>query len=191
MARTLAADQHYYLLGFYLHGDQKPGWHKLKVELNGQHANIHVRNGFLVTDNKIPPTEIEKDVVITALASPLDYTGIPLILRWKMMSDKDNSRSLELAVTSPPGGLSFDGGDGKISFDYLAFLRPVGNTEGRSFPASIRASLTPDQQKTLQEQGFTYRKQIPITPGNYEIRVFLRDNVTTKIGTVSTALTVE
>lgn len=190
MARTLAADHHYYLLGFYLRGEQKPGWHKLKVQLSGHEANIRTRSGFLVQDDKAVPTDVEKEVVLAALASPLDYTGVPLTLRSTLKIDKDNARVIELSITSPPGGLQIDGSTGHVSLDFLAFVRPVGKVDGQSYPASIRTTLTVAQQKTVTDHGFAYRKEVPISPGNYEIRVFLRDNQTGRIGTVSTSMSV-
>ena len=197
MARTLAADRHYYLLGFYLHGDQKPGWHKLKLELNGQKAQIHARTGFVIGDEKTSrkskdkEQSIERDIVMTALASPLDYTGVPLTVQWKEVSPKDKARFIELQLASPPGGVVTENPGGRMDLNYLAFIRPIGKTEGQSYPATLAAALSPAQQNRLMQSGFFYRKQIPITPGNYELRVFLRDNVSGKIGTVSTTVSLK
>lgn len=197
MARTLAADRHYYLLGFYLHGDQKPGWHKLKLELNGQKAQIHARTGFVIGDektsrkNKDKEQSIDRDIVMTALASPLDYTGVPLTVEWKEVSPKDKARFIELQLASPPGGVVTENPGGRMDLNYLAFIRPIGKTEGLSYPATLAAALSPAQQNRLMQSGFFYRKQIPITPGNYELRVFLRDNVSGKIGTVSTTVSLK
>lgn len=199
MARTLAADKHYYLLGFYLHGDQKPGWHKLKLGLNGQKAQIRARTGFVMGNEKSnaqdkekeKETSIDKDIVMTALASPLDYTGVPLTIQWTEAPPKDKARYIELQLISPPGGVLTDSTTGKIDLNYLAFLRPIGKADGQSYPATLAATLTPAQQNALIQSGFRYKKQIPITPGDYELRVFLRDNLSGKIGTVSTTVNIK
>jgi len=192
MKKTLNVDKHYYLLGFYLRGDQKPGWHKLKVELTGPKAQLHARTGFAVEDDKPKPKEVQNEIVMAALASPLDYTGVPLTLHWSEIPPKDNSRQIQVEIASPPGGVVADGSTGTLALDFLAFVRPVGKVDGNSYPASLLAKLAPAQQASLAQNGFAYKKQVPIAAaGNYQLRIFLRDNVSGKIGTVSTIVEVK
>ncbi|MCU1286441.1 MAG: hypothetical protein JWO13_2791 [Acidobacteriales bacterium] len=69
------------------------------------------------------------------------------------------------------------------------FLRGnVGKTEGQSFPATLATNLTPVQQANLAKNGFSYRKEVPLAPGKYEAKIFLRDNISGKTGTVSTVV---
>ncbi len=189
MKRALTSDNHYYLLGFYLHGNPKPGWHKLKVELKGQKAKVRSRVGFLVGDDRPKPKEIDRDIVLTALAAPLDYTSIPLTLHWEdAPPPKDNSRQIQLTILSPPHGVLVDQNSATLDLDFLAFVRPIGQIVGQGYPVSLLRKLTPDQQQILMKNGFGYRTRIPITVGKYELKIFLRDNLTEKIGTVSTSL---
>lgn len=183
---------HYYMLGFYLHGEQKPGWNSLKISVNQPDASVRAREGF-VPGPTAPPSAIrtsaqkaaEKDIVLTALSAPLDYTAVPLRLSWAPAVGK---ASLELHLVSPPGGIVLDPDKKAMNLDYLAFIRPMGKTEGQSFPATLAMQLNAQQQAELAKNGFSYRKDIPVAPGKYEVKVFLRDNVSGKTGTVSTVV---
>lgn len=186
VAQVLSDGNHYYVLGFYLRGDNKPGWHKLKVKVNQSKAGVRAREGFLVdaAPTKAPTTG--KEEVDTALASPLDYTSVPLRLSWSVLSAQGKEVQVEFVLISPPGGIAVSPDDSRINLDYLAFVRPVGKTEGRTIPVTLTTWISPDQQKIFATSGFRFRKQVALPPGRYEVRVLLRDNVSKKMGTVST-----
>jgi len=186
VGEALADGTHYYLLGFYLHGDNKPGWHKLKVSVNQSNAAVRSRDGFSVGDAPTKPLTPDRDEVMTALASPLDYTSVPLQLTWSVLSAQGKDTLVELALFSPPGGIAVNAEDPGINVDYLAFIRLVGKTEGRTIPATLANKLNPAQLEEFAFGGFRFRRQIPLAPGRYEVRVLLRDNVAKKMGTVST-----
>lgn len=185
---ALADGTHYYVLGFYLHGDSKPGWHNLKVTVNQSKAGVRAREGFLVdaAPSKAPTTG--KEEVNIALASPLDYTSVPLRLSWSTVSTQGNETQVDLVLNSPPGVITVNPEDSRINVDYLAFIRPVGKTEGKTFPATLTTWLSPEGRKIFELGGFRFRKLVMLPPGRYEVRVLLRDNLARKMGTVSTII---
>ena len=130
----------------------------------------------------------DKDEVLTALFSPLDYTSIPLRLSWSALPAPDKEIQVELALVSPPGGVTVDPGDSRVNLDYMAFIVPVGKTEGRTFPVTLTNQLDPKALSNFLTSGFRFRKQFALAPGRYAVRVFLRDNLARKTGTVSTLI---
>ncbi len=188
VAQALSDGNHYYVLGFYLHGDSKPGWHKLKVTVNQSKAGVRARGGFLVDAAPSKAPAIGKEEVNTALASPLDYTSLPLRLNWSTVSTQGNETQVDLVLKSPPGVISVNSEDSRINVDYLAFIRPVGKSEGRTFPATLTTWLSPEGRKIFEQGGFRFRKLVNLAPGRYEVRVLLRDNLARKMGTVSTII---
>ncbi len=191
---------HHYLLGFYLQADSKPGWHKLKVKVNRPRTTVRARNGFLVSQRRASTksADIEKgaqesaawedDAFSVALASPLGYTSVPLRLYWSAVSAQGDEIQVELVLTSPLGGIALRPEDMSFDVDYLAYIKPVGATEGQAIPVTLRARLSPEQQTSLATDGFLFRKQVTLTPGRYEVRVLLRDNVRQKMGSISATI---
>ena len=211
---VLADANDYYLLGFYLHGRALPGWHKLEVKVDRPNLNVRARTGFEVGrpeaqklgkhDEANPNLKAaqanaesadsaasseHKGEVMNALQSPLDYTGIPLALRWKANPLPSGEIRLELVVHSPSTGIAIDAndhGEANISIDYLAFVRLLTDSTGHTFPTTLAKKLTAEQQNNIASAGFFFRNQVTVAPGRYAVRMFVRDNIAQKIGTVST-----
>ena len=191
---------HYYLLGFYLHGDTSPGWHKLKVEVDDPGAAVRARDGFAVGElngrsheyhepvKGLSQSSEDDDAVMTALISPLDYTSVPLALQWSILEKPTGNADVELVLTSPPGGVALSEESGSLNVDFLAFFWPIGRTEGRTFPKTLVTTLAPGGRNLFSTRGFAFRKQVSLPPDRYELRVLLRDNIAHKIGTVSTTM---
>jgi VWFA-related protein len=190
LTRVMNDGDHYYVLGFYLGHQVSKGWHKLNVKVARDNVSVRTRSGFLVGDLSNEHW-VQNDMILTALASPLDYTSIPVSLHWDLISEPGRPTNIELAISSPPRGISSDPSNGNFDIDLLAYVRPTGKTEGISYPTSLVRSLTPDQQRDLATNGFRFRKLLQLAPGTYEVRLLLRDNVAKKMGTVSTVITVK
>jgi VWFA-related protein len=188
VGRILVDGTHYYLLGFYLRGVHRPGWHNLQVSVKRPRAKVRARDGFFVGLAPVQKLATDRDEVMTALASPLDYTSVPLRLHWSVLGELGNDTQVELVLTSPPGGVVVNPEDSRINVDYLAFIRPLGKTEGRTFPATLATKLSLAEQKSFAAGGFLFRKQVTLGRDRFEVRVLLRDNVAKKMGTVSTTL---
>jgi len=124
------------------------------------------------------------DPVLTALAAPVDYTDIPLRIHWSLTGDQQ----VELTVSSPPGGIQLDPGKKEMRLDLLAYVKELGKKTGDSLPQSIVTRPDARQQEMLAKNGFSYRRRLKLPPGRYGIRFLVRDNVTGKIGTVSTLI---
>ena len=189
VGKALNDATNYYVLGFYLNHDAAKGWHKLSVKVDRPDVSVRTRSGFLVSD--APAPEVEEGALKTALASPLDYSTIPISLQWNPVNRPGNPTTVELVINSPGRGISVAPTDGKLNVDMLAYVRPVGKTEGIGYPTSLVKTLDAAQQRTLAKDGFRFRKPLELSPGTYELRLLLRDNVARKIGTVSTVITIE
>ncbi|MFZ3213905.1 MAG: VWA domain-containing protein [Terriglobales bacterium] len=74
----------YYMIGFYLApDDRKPGWRKLQVKVKPQHAQVRSRSGFYVMPEEKDKAKSTQSDIALALSSPLDFTSVPLLARWK------------------------------------------------------------------------------------------------------------
>ncbi|MCU1283757.1 MAG: hypothetical protein JWO13_107 [Acidobacteriales bacterium] len=199
--------KHYYLLGFYLAPEAHPGWHQLKVKGAEQKYSIRTRNGFMV----IPPSadkvislkvlahdeskrqsaqpSIHRiDTASVALASPVDYTSVPLRLQWSKKTRQGENTQIELALSSPVGGVLLEPESKKLDLDMLASIRAINRKGGEVVPEHIRLKLSPQQQEKFATSGFSYHRSMIFAPGRYVLRVLVRDNLSQKIGTVSTVL---
>ena len=88
----------YYMLGYYLdHSDTKPGWRKLRVKVDREHAEVRARSGFFVTKTTVDPGTSRDIDVKLALESPMDYTALPVVVHWDTIeAAKEPGKKLEL-----------------------------------------------------------------------------------------------
>lgn len=54
----------------------------------------------------------------------------------------------------------------------------------------MTGSLTGAQMAVLREQGISFQNTLELRPGQYTVRVVVRDNATGKVGSVTAPLTV-
>jgi VWFA-related protein len=72
----------YYVLGYYLDKNIKPGWHKLDVKVKRSGSQVRARSGFFLTP-KVQQEDIRNREVRLALLSPLEYTALPMVVQWR------------------------------------------------------------------------------------------------------------
>lgn len=185
--------RHYYLLGFYLAGKTKPGYHKLKVKVDRPQVSVKSREVFIAGDwpSNISVLATEEAFFEAAAKSPIDYTDLPFELRWSAMGPVDGKYQVELAVRVPPSTIVLDDEASPLNLTFRAYVTPEGEEAGREFGETLAGAVSDEQQSALKTGGFLYRKTIGLEPGRYKVRVLLRDNTSNRVGTVSTDIDVQ
>jgi hypothetical protein len=186
----------YYLASYYLDTHtSKPGWRKLKVKVDQQGVSVRAREGFFVSNTTINPELPRSSDLTYALISPIEGSGVPLSVKWLGTSGDGAKKKIEFIIHMPADGISIDGSNGQnhLNFDFAgAAYITMGKTAkavvtiGKPFTVSV-----PDAQMTsLRAGGIDMKNALELGPGQYAIRIVIRDNVTGKIGSVTAPLTV-
>jgi VWFA-related protein len=186
----------YYMLGYYLPSDErKPGWHKLKVSLNEKHAQIRARTGFLIPDpDVIHKFDTRKAEVLTALGSPVDYTGLHLFVRWgeQKTDPKHADRTLaRFRVSLPPSSLTVDvEQNNEINLDIAALAMSDDAREAGEYTKTVEAKLKPETLALVSKGGMHFSDTISLPKGRFTVKFVIRDNLGGKIGTVTAPIQV-
>jgi VWFA-related protein len=185
----------YYIVAYYLdHSKKKLGWHKLGVKVKGEGLVVRARSGFLLTKS----TEDWQSTKVTdmdmAVRSPVDYTEIPLRLRWtKFSPGKDaGHREVEYNVDLPAGTATVDAGDNNHA--RLEFVAAIRTAEGKLLHEPdlqvLDAHVKSENIDKVKTSGITYRNVLNVPPGEYNVRFVVRDGITGKMGSVAATLKV-
>jgi hypothetical protein len=181
----------YYMLGYYLSGDERLGWHGLKVTLRRHGALVRVRNGFFVGKDNLDSRDQE---LTRALMSPLDFTGIPIVLRWnaRVRESPHGKTTLTFDVECPGTAFEVDSADrNHMSIDVLSVAKlPNGNVED-SRARKVDAHFTAENLEKIRRHGMQYAESLQLDSGSYTVRVVVRDNLTGAIGSVSAPVEIE
>jgi len=188
--KEAAADSHdYYMLGFYVDKNIKPGWHPIGVKI-AQKADLRYRNGFLAS----PPQDPEKTKLTDlqlAMLSPLNYSGVIVTGKFTGMQDaKDGKKTVNFDLDLPPETLSLGEDDNRLAFDVVAVARTTAGKEAGKLASRIDRKLLPDQVQQVRADGIHYTNKFVLAPGSYGVWFVVRDNVSGRTGSVLTTLAV-
>lgn len=181
----------YYMLGYYLDRDAKPGWHTLKVSVHRSATRVRARDGFFVEENEAKTRESD---LAQALTSPMDFTAVPLTLRWDARVELSNSEKTKVSfdVELPPGSFEVDStNNNHVSLDVLAVAKLPDGKPDANTARKVDAHLKADTAAKAHEKGLTLSESLQLAKGDYTVRVVVLDNLTGKIGTVSAPIEVQ
>jgi VWFA-related protein len=186
----------YYLASYYLDThNNNSGWRQLKVRVNQKEVEVRAREGFFVTNATMNPDVTRTSDLTYALTSPIEGTGVPVSVRWLETSGDGAKRKTEFIVHVPADGLSIEASNGqkRLNFDFAAAAYANNNKTGKAAVTTgrtVNPSVPDAQMASLRANGIDLKNVLELSPGQYTVRVVIRDNVTGKIGSVTAPLTV-
>jgi len=186
----------YYMLGYYLDRSKtKPGWRKLAVKVKRDHVEVRARSGFFVTNATVDPESSRNSDISSALQSPLDYTSLALVARWdkiepgKEPGKKHVSYAMHVAADA---ALIDEADNNHLVLDFVALAKtPQGRQVDQPEGQKIDAHLSPEKLLSIRQNGVGYRGFLDLSPGEYTVRLVVRDGLSGRIGSVAAPLKVE
>lgn len=185
--REAADDEsHYYLLSYYTSPATKPMWRKIGVKVSSPGVSVRARNGYMTS---APANELEdarKTDVALAIISPVDYTGVPMTVRWIGAGEKEGKRLLRFQIAVAPGGLSVDENDhNHLKLNVIAYATDGTGKRVGDVTKDINAHLQDRNYAMFKKQGFGYTDILEVPAGDFSVKFIVRDDLTGKMGTVT------
>jgi VWFA-related protein len=186
---------HYYMLGYYLtRNDRVPGWQKLEVKVKRADAKVRARSGFLITKATADGARLEETDIQNALTSPLDFTAIPFRMQWMNRSYvAPGTTKVTYGISIAPKEITIDEADGNhLALEVIAVAKsPDGKIIGKPQVQKLEAHLRPEMAQQIEAKGIEYGGELELDPGEYNVRILVRDELTGKMGSVAARLTIE
>lgn len=181
----------YYLLGYYLDKNPKPGWHKLHVKVKAKGANVQARNGFFVSPAARDKADRQMDLRM-ALASPLDYTAVPMTVLWNSKPEAAGAKKkVAYQIIIPPeADIVNDRDNNHISLEVLSVARTPTGADADQYGQHLETNIKAGDMDRIRKDGITFNNAVEVPPGEYTVRFIVRDNLTGRIGSVSAPLRV-
>jgi len=182
----------YYLLGYYMNTkNARAGWRKLQVDVERKDAEVRARTGFFVTNATVDPDLTHKADIGLALSSPFESTGIAVTVKWQGTSPESvaNKKRVAFALHLPASGVIDEADKNRFDVDFIAQATlngaPAGSA-GQTTKGMIPAAALPK----IKAEGIFYQNALELSPGSYDVRFVVRDNLSGRIGSVTAPLTV-
>ena len=184
----------YYMIGYYLdRQNEKPGWRKLTVKVKRDHANVRTRSGFFVT--KTAADSGAGGDIAAALRSPVNYTALTLTGHWdtsEPSKDAGKRRVVYIVDVAPDAGLMDTNDKNHIALELVASARtPEGLLAEDPVDKKIDVYPTAEAFAKIREKGLACRGVLDLAPGEYTVRIVVRDNLSGRIGSVAAPLKVQ
>lgn len=184
-------DNSYYMLGYYVSRDSKPGWNPITVTTTRKGARVRCRNGYLFS--KDTSTASAQPDVQLALNSAFDFVGLPLSVTW---SGRDPGKApgqtrAQFDLVMPANVISVDESDqNHIVVDIVAVARNLNGEVVGELHQRIENHLKADALEQIRNNGITYRSGFQLPPGEYHVRFVVRDSLVNHIGSVTAPIRV-
>ena len=181
----------YYMVGYYLKRDNTPpGWHKLAVKVDEKGASVRSRSGFLLT--KLTSDAMMKMDVGVDLGSRLINPGLPFTGRWTdKVPGKTGATVMNFEMVLPGSNGLITPERTHLNLEIAALARRADGSVAAQVAQHLERDLPAQAVASIQQQGITYRNKLELPPGIYMVRFVVRDNMSGRIGSVSTPLKVD
>jgi hypothetical protein len=184
------------MLGYYLgRSNTKPGWRKLAVKVNRDHAQVRGRSGFFVTNATTNPESSRNSDIAAALRSPLDYTSLGLVVRWDTIeaSKEPGKKRANYHLTLAVDSALIDSTDhNHVALDFVTLAKTgVGKPVDQPVAKSVDAHLKDESLAATREKGVVYKGALDLPPGEYTVRFVVRDDLNGRVGSVAAPLRVD
>ncbi|HEY6352016.1 MAG TPA: VWA domain-containing protein, partial [Candidatus Angelobacter sp.] len=194
--RTIDDGSTYYTLGYYpANKDWNGNFRKISVKVQRSGIKLHYRLGYFATD---PQAYSKRDANLRAAefgqALSLDFpASTALVFQARVFPPSEQSKNkVRVSFTIDPHQISFEQVDGlqHATIDcaiaaYSSRGEPIKAEGGTS-----NAALKPEQFAAAMNSFFPCQRQLDLPPGEYVLRLGVRDNRTGLIGTVNGTVTV-
>lgn len=191
IAEAARDGESYYLLSYALDkNNRKPGWRK--ISLKAGDYQVRARTGYYATQATVDPQMSAKLDLDNALASLLEYTGIPVKLQVDSPTASGEKRKLAFAMQVPPNATSVDAAGNNHMFVEIAYaLRNEAGQDAGHKRVAYNLNLNATQLQAIMTSGVGYNDTVDVPPGNYDLRVVVRDNLNGRIGSVNASVQVK
>src|SRR5450755_63945 len=176
----------YYVLSYALDTkNNRPGWRKLKVKVKDHDYRIRSREGFFVTQTTMDPASSEGMDIREALTSPLDYTGMPLSVKLEAPVASGAKKKVGFSLLVPANAATVDASDNdRLNLEIWYVVRNVKGEDVSHNSKLYNLNLNAAFVAQLQTSGIGYNDTLELPPGQYGLRVVVRDNITGRVGSV-------
>jgi len=182
----------YYLVSYYRDKkNKKPGWRKLAVKVDQPDVEVRARSGYFY-GNDSGDKNARNDEISLAAQSNVPLSSVPFSARFKGTTLAGNVKMVKYEIYIPPATIELaDQGDNKFQLEVIAIVSTPKNPQVYQATEVLGTPLPPEAIAAIHEQGIAYENVLKVPPGEYTVRLMVRNVATNAIGSVIALLKVE
>ena len=185
----------YYTLGYYPENKNWDGrFRKITVKVNRAGVKLHYRQGFFAVE---PNPQQDQKLQAMDMGNALDWNNpISTALPFQavvMPPSSQNGNKVQINFGVDPHAISFELRADGLQHAAIDCGVRVYNKSGESIAAhgnTFNAALSPEQYQRVMKMIFPCNQMLELAPGEYTLRLAVRDNNNGLIGTANAHTTV-
>jgi VWFA-related protein len=189
LSRLIARTNLVYVLAFRPSRSGTPDrFHALKVRVRTRGARVSARAGYYEQRAFRGRTALERSLVAAdLLANETPMSDLPARLRAAVVPGRDGRGSVPVLIEVPGSLLLAGRGSGRLPLEVYAYAYDRENRVRDFFAQTVGLDLAVAAGR-LQRGPFTYSGSLSLPPGDYRVRVLVRDGATGRMGLTAETL---
>jgi VWFA-related protein len=182
----------YYLLGYYSNDTRRDGrFRRVQVRVKRPGLTVRARKGYTAPKGKPPSTTTLANTKTSpalreALDSPIPISGLPLSVFAAPFKGTAPNASIAVTIEVEGRGLSFAEQNGLFADDVEISVIAIDKDAkikdgGRDV---VQLKLKPQTREAVSRAGIRISRRLELPPGNFQLRVGVRDGGTGATGSV-------
>lgn len=122
-----------------------------------------------------------------ALTSPFDFTGLPMRVRFMdaKADPKSGKREVGFQITVPTAAVGVEnGGVRRVRLEFVGLARTTAGEDATSFNFNADTEIKTGSTAQPAPRDLTANGNLELGPGEYSVRMVVRDNLTGQTGSV-------
>ena len=193
----------YYMLTYYAQPAETARWRKIHVKVRGANLQVRARSGYFSVTADGDPEQRRKLDIAQAFATPVEYRGLPISVRWTASGEEPITKTAGNAGPSGelhlqrrhmqsflleinPAALTVDAADNNhIKLDFVAVALDPNGKVLADLTRQLDLHPSAPELERLRRGKLAYSNAVWVSPHTSKVRFIVRDDLNERIGTVS------
>jgi VWFA-related protein len=190
-SRIIQDNSGYYLLGYYSSDARRDGrFRRVQVRVKRPGLTVRARKGYTASKGKPPTTTLANTKTSASLRevldSPIPISGVPVSVFAAALKGPAPNASIALTLELEGRGLTFAQENGlfvdDVEVSVIALDRDAKIKDGGRDVLQLK--LKPQTHEAVTRSGIRITRRLELPPGNYQLRVGVRDGGSGATGSV-------
>lgn len=187
MQQARADTNVYYVLGYFSSNMKEDGkYRKIRIEVARPGVKIAHRPGYFAAKAWNQLNKEERDLQLQqAMAVDRPFVDVPLILEVDYFRKDDKTTLVPVSMELLGEGLVFEekGANREGKFEFVAQATDAKGKVASVARDSVQLRIPAERAEKIKAGGIFYSTGFELRPGDYNLKLLVRDNVTGKLGT--------
>jgi len=182
----------YYMLTYRLTDTSKTGWHKLNIRVLHDGVQVRSRTGFFINHPADDAAKIHDFDLKQALASSLNFTSLTINGQWQQVEPAGDQRKVQFVLQIPANSMEIDTEhENQVGIDFIVLAFDAKGKEAARITQRVERKLPQEAVSQIQTHGLNYGNVLTLAPGQYSVRIVVRDNLRSATGSITVPLKVD